>query len=74
MYKFSLILLLNPWIRPGRDTKCQSIKSLFPLGMKLGTKLTEVKFVMHIISLHDVRCLDGQIKKEIKRLGLQPLF
>ena len=56
MYKFSL-MLLNPWIRSGRDTKCQLIKSLFPLGMKLGTELTEVKFLMHIISLHDVRCL-----------------
>lgn len=25
--------------------------------MKLGTELTEVKFLMHIISLHDVHCL-----------------
>lgn len=57
VYKFSLILLLNPWIRSGRDTKRQPIKSLFPLGMKLGTELTEVKFLMHIISLHDVHCL-----------------
>ena len=27
--------------------------------MKLGTELTEVKFLMHIISLHHVRCLVG---------------
>jgi len=34
--------------------------------MKLGTKLTDVKFLMHIISLHVVRCFDGHIKREIK--------
>ena len=68
MYKFSL-MLLKPWIRSGRDTKCQPIKSLFPLGMKLGTKITEVKFSMHIISLHDVRCLivRSRVTEKLKR-------
>ena len=67
MNKFSL-MLLNAWIRSGRDTKCQPIKSLFPLGVKLGTKLTEVKFLMHIISLLDVRCLivRSRVREKLK--------
>ena len=64
MNKFSL-MLLNAWIRSGRDTKCQPIKSLFP---SLGTKLTEVKFLMHIISLLDVRCLivRSRVREKLK--------
>ena len=53
-------MLLNTWIRSGKDTKFQPIKRQFPLGMKLGTKITEVKFLMHIIILNDVRCFDGK--------------
>ena len=47
MYKFSLILLLNTWIRSGKDTKFQPIKRQFPLGMKLGTNVSVKSKLQH---------------------------